>query len=122
MRDVSKPAQRVTRHKLMKTNEAQQIEATKSAFLAAQTKLQIQAAFLNLLIWIVVFVLPGFLPAPFDQIVMGVGCAVSFTAYFCLFPQTLRSRSGSLVPAYCLLAFVWLAAAVGILVSLFGGD
>jgi hypothetical protein len=103
----------------MKTNEAQKNEEAKAAFLAAQSKQQTKAAFLCLLALFVIFVLPRFVPAPFGLIVMGGGAAASFSAYFCLLPQTLRSRSGSLVPAFCLLVFIWLCAAVPILLSLF---
>jgi len=103
----------------MKTNEVQKIEETKAAFLAAQTKQQTKAAFLCLLALFVIFILPRLVPAPIGLIIMGVGGAASFSAYFCLFPQTLRSRSGSLVPAFCLLAFIWLCAVVPILLSLF---
>jgi hypothetical protein len=104
----------------MKTTEAQKIEEAKAAFLAAQTKRQTEAAFLCMLTLFVIFVLPRFVPAPFGQIIMAVGGAALFSAYFYLFPQTLRSRSGSLTPAFCLLAFVWLCAAVTTLVSLIG--
>ena len=109
-----------TTHKPMKTNEAQKNEETKAAFLAAQTKQQTKAAFLCLLALFVVFVVPRFVPAPFGLIVMLVGGAASFSASCYLFPQSLRSRSGSLTPAFCLLAFVWLCAAVTILLSLVG--
>ena len=104
-------------HKPMNANEAQKIEETKAAFLAAQTKQQTKAAFLCLFTLFVIFVLPRLVRAPIGQIIMGVGGAASFSAYFCLFSQTLRSRSGSMAPAFCLLAFIWLCAAVPILLS-----
>jgi hypothetical protein len=40
------------------------------------------------------------------------GGAALFTVYFWLFPNSLRSLSGSLTPAYCLAAFVWVSAIV----------
>jgi hypothetical protein len=106
---------------MMNTTEVQRIEEAKASFLAAQTEQQVRAAYLGMLALFVIFVLPRFVPAPFDQIIMVAGAAASFSAYFCLFPQTLRSRRGSLAPAFCLLAFVWLCAAVTILLSLLGG-
>jgi hypothetical protein len=116
---VRQQAHHTTKHKPMKTNEAQKIEEAKAAFLAAQTKQQTKAAFLGMLTLFVIFIMPRFVPAPFGQVVMAVGAAASFSAYFYMYPQTLRSRSGSLVPAFCLLALIWLCAAVPILLSLF---
>ena len=102
----------------MKTNEAQKIEEANAALLAAQTKQQTKATFFGLLVLFVMFVLPRFVPAPFGSVVMGVGGAAAFSAYFYLFRESLRSRSGSLTPAFCLLSFVWFCAAVGIVFSI----
>jgi Na+/H+-translocating membrane pyrophosphatase len=46
--------------------------------------------------------------------------AVLFTAMVCLSPAIFRTRGGSLVPAICLAAFVWLSAAVVFVLSFFG--
>ena len=102
----------------MKTNDVQRIEEGKAAFLAAQTKQQTRSAMLCLFVLSVTFVLPRFVPAPFGQVVMGVGAAVGFSAFFAMFSESLRSRSGSLRPAFCLLVFVWLCAAIGALFAL----
>lgn len=104
----------------MKTTDARNIEEAKAAFSAAHTKQQTKAAFLCLLTFIVVLVLPRFVPSPFSGIVMVVGAAVSFTAYFLLYQWSLRTRTGSLALAYCLLAFMWLCAFVVALLSLTG--
>ena len=104
----------------MKTTDAQKIEEAKAAFLAAHTKRQTKAAFLCLLTLFVVFVLPELVPSPFSGIVMVGGAATSFTAYFLLYPQSLRTRNGSWTLAYCLLAFLWLCAVVVTLLSLTG--
>jgi len=51
---------------------------------------------------------------------IGFAGAALFTISFCLHPHHFRSRRGSLTPAFCLIAFVWLCAAVPILLPLFG--
>ena len=104
----------------MNTNDAQRIEETKAAFIAAQTKQHTQAAFLCLFTLFSIFVLPHFVSARFGMVVMAVGVAVSFSTFFYLFHDKLRSRSGSLVPAFCLLAFILLCSAIPILLSFFG--
>ena len=104
----------------MKPTDAQRIEESKAAFLAAHTKRQTKAAFLCLLTIFVIFVLPRFLPPPFNVIAMAVGGAMSFSAYFFQYRQSLRTRKGSLAVAYCLLTFVWLCAVVVTFMSLTG--
>lgn len=102
----------------MKTNDVQNVEDPNAAFLAAQAKQQTKSSLLCLFVLSVTFVLPRFVPTPFSQVVMGFGAAVGFSAYLATFPESLRSRSGSLTPAYCLLVFVWLCAATGTLFAL----
>ena len=46
--------------------------------------------------------------------------AVLFSVFLGFFPDALRSRSGSLAPALCLAALVWLCAAVVVVMSLLG--
>jgi hypothetical protein len=104
----------------MKTTDAQKIDEAKAAFLAAHTKQQTKAAFLCLLTLFVVIVLPELVPSPFSVIVMVGGSATLFTAFFLLYPQSLRTRNGSWTPAYCLLAFQWLCAVAVTLLSLTG--
>jgi drug/metabolite transporter (DMT)-like permease len=101
----------------MKTADAQKIEEAKVAFLAAQTKRQTKAALLCLLTVFAVFVLPRFFSSPISGIVLVVGGAVSFTSYFLIYQQSLRTRTGSLTLAYCLLAYMWLCAAIVALLS-----
>ena len=50
----------------------------------------------------------------------GVFAAVLFTAMVCSSPARFRTRGGSLVPAVCLAAFVWLCAAVTFVFSFHG--
>lgn len=57
---------------------------------------------------------------PCSGMVAEVSAAILFTVYFCFYPDSLRSRSGSLMPAFCLTAFVWLCAAVTIVLSFVG--
>ena len=66
------------------------------------------------------FILPEYFPSPFDCIAMGIGAAISFTIFFFLKRESLRSRHGSLIPAICLVAAMWLFAAVGTVISLIG--
>ena len=67
-----------------------------------------------------VFIVPEYFPSPFDSIAMGIGAAISFTIFFFLHPESLRSRRGSLIPAICLVAAMWLFAAVTTVISLIG--
>jgi hypothetical protein len=99
----------------MNAHEGQTIDETKAAFLAKRAKDQTRAALLCLLTGFLVYVMPRLVPAPFGPIMMAFGGAASFSVFFLMFPQTLRSRSGSLKPALCFLAFVWLCAAISIL-------
>jgi len=52
--------------------------------------------------------------------VLSVGAAIVFTAILSSRPDNFRSRSGSLVPAFCLTAFVWLCAAVTLVLTFVG--
>jgi len=49
-----------------------------------------------------------------------VGAAILFTTCFCFYPDWFRSRSRSLIPAFCLTAFVWLCAVVMVVFPFFG--
>ncbi len=104
----------------MKTTDTQKIAKVEAVFLAAHTKQKTKAALLCLLSLFVVIVLPELVPSPFGGIVMVGGAATSLTAYFLLYPQSLRTRNGSQMLAYCLLAFLWLCAVVVTLLSLTG--
>ena len=68
----------------------------------------------------ILFILPEYLTPPFDVMFMGLGAAAMFTVFSYLYPDSLRSRSGSLVPAYCLVAALWVLAVVSTVVSLIG--
>lgn len=104
----------------MKTADAQRIEDARAAFLTSHTKQQTKAAILSLLTVFIVLVLPQFVPSPFTVIAMTVGGAGSFTVYYSLYHQSLRTRNGSMTLAYCLLAFMWLCAVIMTLLSLTG--
>jgi hypothetical protein len=79
----------------MKTSDIQKTDATKQILLSAVT---------------MIFIC-GILP--FSNLPMrSFGGAVLFSIFFWVFPDSLRSRSGSLTPAFCLTAFLWLGAAV----------
>jgi hypothetical protein len=87
----------------MKTNEIQKIDSTRDSFFYA----------------LIAIVLCFY--SPFCIRVMHEAApAVLFTAYLWLFPDSLRTRSGSLVPAFCLTGFLWLCTAVVFALSYFG--
>ncbi len=75
---------------------------------------QTQAGRLVLLAVTVVtlFILPEYLTSPYDGMCMGFGSAALLTAFLYLYPESLRSRGGSLVPALCLVVALWLLAVV----------
>ena len=49
-----------------------------------------------------------------------VGCASMLSAYVAVFPESFRSRSGSMMAATCLVAAMWVAAAVITALTLMG--
>ncbi len=52
--------------------------------------------------------------------VVSVGAAIWFTVFLGFYRDNLRSRSGSLTPAFCLTAFLWLCAAVVVVLWFLG--
>jgi len=103
----------------MKASEVQNLE-TAAVFLREQEKEQYKGAISVALTIVVIFILPEFVPSPFDVIVMGFGSAILLTALVLSKPASFRSRSGSLIPAICLGAAMWLFAAVTTVISLIG--
>ena len=61
------------------------------------------------------FILPRY-----GGIAVMVGCASIFSAYVAVLPEHFRSRSGSLLAATCLVAALWVAAAVITALTLMG--
>ncbi|MFC1805760.1 hypothetical protein ACFL09_02125 [Planctomycetota bacterium] len=49
-----------------------------------------------------------------------VGCASMLSAYVVVLPESFRSRSGSMMAATCLVAAMWVAAAVITALTLMG--
>ena len=104
----------------MKAPDAQSIEVAKAACLQrVRTRQQTKAGILLCNV-VLLFILPQLFPSPFDCIAMGIGGAISFTIFFFLKPESLRSRRGSLIPAICLVVAMWLFAAVTTVISLIG--
>ncbi|QDU58563.1 hypothetical protein [Aeoliella mucimassa] len=68
---------------------------------------------------IVVFTLMFWLPQ-FGSLAMAFGCAVLLSAYVLALPDQFRTQSGSLVPATCLLAALWMATAAVALMAWLG--
>ena len=106
----------------MKTTDPINKEMAKATLLQRlRTRQEAKVGILLLVCAVVVlFILPEFFPSPFDSIAMGIGGAISFTIFFFLLPESLRSRRGSLIPAICLVAAMWLLAAVTTVISLIG--
>jgi hypothetical protein len=89
----------ITRIDFMKTDTIQNIESFRiSSLLPVLSPVAILLMFYNLR-W------------------AGVFAAVLFTAMVCSSPTRYRTRGGSLVPAVCLAAFLWLCAAVVIILG-----
>ena len=65
-------------------------------------------------------ILPRYLTSPYDVMSMGFGAAAILTTLLYLYPELLRSRGGSLVPAFCLVVALWLSAVVTTALSLIG--
>jgi hypothetical protein len=63
----------------------------------------------------ILFVLPRY-----GSIAVMLGCARFLSAYVAVSPESFRSRSGSMMPATCLVAAVWAAAAVITALALMG--
>ncbi len=87
----------------MKANEIQKIDLTRDNF------------YFVLIAVVLCFYSPFCI-----RVMHEAGPAVLFTAFVWLFPDSLRSRSGSLVSAYCLAGFLWFCAAVVFVLSYFG--
>ena len=63
----------------------------------------------------VFFILPRY-----GSIAVMVGCASILSAYVAVLPESFRSRSGSMMTASCLVAAMWVAAAVITALTLMG--
>ncbi len=61
------------------------------------------------------FILPRY-----GSVAMIVGCASILSAYVAVLPESFRSRSGSMMTGYCLVAAMWVAAAVITVLTLMG--
>ena len=61
------------------------------------------------------FILPRY-----GSVAVMVGCAIILSAYVAVLPEQFRSRSGSMVAATCLVAGMWMAAAVITALTLMG--
>jgi hypothetical protein len=63
----------------------------------------------------------GFIVPSSSQPVKIIGGPILVTLTFCFYPDWFRSRRGSLVPAFCLTAYIWLCAAVVGIMWFLGG-
>ncbi len=111
--------------KAMKTPEERDIEMVRAleagrAWQRENNKQQNKVALLLIPTIVVMFILPEFIPSPFDVMVMGFGSAISLTTLVLLRPASFRGRSGSLRMAIGLVTAMWLGAAVTTVLSLIG--
>jgi hypothetical protein len=68
-----------------------------------------------------IFVLAVFFLLPrYGSWAVMVGCASGLSAYVAVLPEHFRSRSGSMMTATCLVAGIWVAAAVITALTLMG--
>ena len=99
---VVRPRGRKTRIDFMKTNTIQK---------TATFPISPIISFLALVVILLLF---------YSLRLSAVLAAILFTALVCSSPDIFRTRGGSLGPAVCLAAFVWLCAAVVFVLSFFG--
>ena len=95
-----------------------------AAMTARQQTLNRQQTWAGLVLLVVtvatLFILPQYLTSPYEDISMGFGSAAILTTFLCLYPESFRSRGGSLVPALCLVVALWLSAVATTALSLIG--
>jgi hypothetical protein len=103
----------------MKTIEAQNLEEA-SEFLREWTRKHHKAALFMAVPLILGFLAARIVPSALESIPMAVGSAIGLSMGVCLLPNDFRSRSGSLMPAICLVAAIWIAALVTTVFSLLG--
>lgn len=71
--------------------------------------------FSMLAVLFLIFILP-----PYGSAAVTVGGAALLSAYVATMPESFRSRSGSMAPATCLVAALWVAAAIVTALTLMG--
>lgn len=71
---------------------------------------------ITMVAWGILLASPSHLSARYACMVMSISPAIYMTGYLYLYPNSLRSSSGSLFTAVCLVAFLWLSA-VGVTVA-----
>ena len=85
-----------------------------------QNRPQTQAGLVFVVIAVATLFLTEYLTPPYDVISMGLSSAAIMTVFLYLYPEPFRSRGGSLVPAWCLVAALWMLTVVSTVVSLIG--
>ena len=96
-------------------------DAAMAARQQTQNRQQTQAGLVLVVVAVAtLFILPEYLTPPYDVMSMGFGSAAILTVFLYLYPESFRSRGGSLVPAFCLVAALWLLAVVSTVLSLIG--
>jgi hypothetical protein len=68
----------------------------------------------------ILFVLPRFVPPQYGSMALMVGCSSVLSAHVAVLPDSFRDRRGSLVTATCLVAAMWVTAAVVTALTLVG--
>ena len=101
------------------SNDAMMVAHQQGFNQQAQNRQQYQAALMVIITMVACGILlasPSYLSARYACMVMSIGPAIYMTVYLYLYPNSLRSSSGSLFTAVCLVAFLWLSA-VGVTVA-----
>lgn len=91
-----------------------------NAILQQWNRQHYRAALLTAIPVLAGFVLAEYAPPVLGNIGMAVGPAIGLSIGLALIPGDLRSRSGSLIPAICLVAAMWTAAFCVVVLSLIG--
>ncbi len=105
----------------MQTTDPDKIEAAKAAFIREFHRQQIRAALSIALTLAVALVLYRGVPQPWNAVAMGFGGALYMTGFLVLRPDSMRSRTGSKLPAIGLVTFLWTVAILATVTVLMAG-
>lgn len=104
----------------MNTSDPRHIEAAKAAFIREFNRQHLRTGLLLGCMLAIVLVVYRGLPPPWNGVGMACGSAIYMTGFLMLRPDSLRSRTGSRLPAIGLVSFLWLIAILSLVVALLG--
>lgn len=90
------------------------------AALEERTRQHYKATLLIAALLVVCYVIAQAAPPVSEYIAMTVGPALGMTLMVSVMRESFRSRSGSMTPAICLIAFMWIMAVVVSVMALAG--